>query len=1136
MNVRCPNCSAVFPSAGGGKQVECPLCLLRFEAKDEKTESMPQTPKGARGASSPSPEDEFESFGTPVQSTGPTQTVVQGRGFAGARTTGPVPTAGVGLGSATRSTIPLSAGSVAPVLGAMSSAPSLGRGTGPVGASSPNDPKTAPVRPPAMTEPENARHNASDMGQLDLNADSEIDFDALLSDAVDAVEKRNGPAAPSRSSPFIRVAAPRSGATVAEESVLAAPLLSRPSAVVPVATPADAKAGGRPSASADDSLFESGPTEAAVVEREAPAKAAAPAQRRMQPRAGQRPSKPLGPAVRRAVGTLLLVAGIAGAAGYLLGYGWFFSKFWIKQPPKVQLAKAMDPALLLPVALFDSAKSYLAEAQRLERVVALHPTDKVAKQALLDRYLDLLERAPHVMAESGPYRKRLDVLAKAVGSPPRLAVLDSMHQGLQTTPAQMTSLLAGSVDDRGVAVRNAVALSEQRQIEVALARPGLTAAADVDPLRALVAGDPDLKKAREWMDKLLPETAALPQFAKFKALDALVRDRLHQYEGTVAAMEAIATHADDHIEARMLLASAHLEAGELDQATALADEAARLATDQQVPALAHESRQIEARIAQKRGDREAMIKSLQASLQAVAGDELGTVRLARLLNAEKHAQDAQKLLVGAKKSGMKSIAFEVAFVEFWLGANRLQDALEETNQATKLYPNSVDLLFLRGQVEDKAQHVATARDLFEQVVAKEPRHLRAIVRLAELLSAADKHDESLQVLENARKTVSDDETVLRLMVEELLAVKRDADARHLLDILLKTSPQNRSYLLRAAQLDLKQGEVERALGFLRRLRSNKALDRQAAVQMAEALAKKQQMDEAAQTLLPFAEAAPADVDLNTLAGKYLVDAKDFDHAKTLLQRATQTANGKSPEALFQYGRLAFRQGDVDQALVRFQHAIEGDKSAWQYRLEMAKLLFDLKGRDGARDRAIEQLMVILSGQASYASAGHPVTEVAEVHRLLARQYVELHRYKQAIPHLQAVVEADPDDGEALQKLGDAMYSVNDPTAGKVLAKVLQRHPGDAKAAFLLGMSALNRHQSSEALHFLELAGNSGKADVAEAWYHVALIYKDRGEPTAALRSVENYQKQARPADIYQSDVRILKDELLGSSRKGSKGH
>ncbi len=1101
MNVRCPNCSAVFPSAGapdgGVRQVECPLCLLRFEAHGEQTISLPRMPSEARGAAAPSPDDEFEAFGAASKSgTHHMTTVVASP---------------PGRSTSTR---------LAPASEAVRS--SFGDAT----------------RPPA-SEPaheEGSESGASQGSGEEFGFDGgEIDFDALLSDAVHSVEKKDA-GSMARTNPFGRISAPRSGAGAVEESIFAAPPLPLPtkaqSPLGRVQGEGPGPLSGSQRGTDDDSLFESGAgassARKAFDDDDAGPRAIEPAVRRAPP-PPRRPVKArTGPKVARALATLLLAGAAVGGGLQLAGYGWFGSALWLEPKTQAKHAKPVAAALQKAVALHDTRKSYEAEIQRLEQVVTTQPGDQAAKRLLLDRYLDLLERAPAALDKTPLYRKRLDLLAHELGAPPRLAVLDLLAANKAVDPTLLPPLDKGGVEDREVAVRARILARDQAVASLALTHPGLIAAPEADPLRGK-PDEPELKDARRLLDALLPEAKDRPNSPKFIVLDAFLRDRMQAYTGMAAALEPLTKVADDQVEARALLASAHLELAELDPAAALADEAVRLATEQQQPAQVREAWLVSARVSAKRGDRAGMIKALQEVVTAVPGDELSTIRLARLLMADKKSPEAQKVLIGAKKAGMKSVAFEVALVEFWLSINRVQDALEETTEATRLYPDSVDLLFLRGQVEDKSSHFATARDYFEQVIAKEPKHLRAIIRLAELQSVAGKHDDALTTLQRGRQTVGDDEALLRLAAEELLHLKREPEARALLDLLLKSAPQNRHYLLRAAQLDLRTGEVDRALGYLRRLRANKALDREAAIQMAIALASKKQPDEAATTLIPFADEAQADVELNTLAGKYLIDAKDYDRAKTMLVRAVGVANGHHAEALFQYGRLAFRRGEVDQGISRVQQAIDGDKQAWEYRLELARDLFDLTHKDGARELAVKQLDTILASENALASAGRRVTALADVHRLLARHFLEQHRFAQAIPHLRSVVQDEPDDADSLQLLGKSLYMTSAADAPKLLREVLQRRPGDAFAQLYLGLGALNKGQTSEALHWLQLAASSMKPDVAEAWYQVALIYREREMPQKALAAVDQYLQVARPDDPYRADARTLRDAL--SSRK-----
>lgn len=187
LNVRCPNCSAVFPvsqpSEKAGGTVECPLCLLRFTPERENTDSIKSKPLQVSGTADPG-------LSSLADLTHGNTTMLQ-------------PSA-------------------------------IGK---PDWAA---QPAATPAPKPVSGVSKATSH------EVDFAQDSAgvIDFDALLSDAVQAVEK-----APttSKATPFGRMSSPRISAVISEEAIFAPG--SRPAQPV-VKVSAEA-----PDA---DSLFESG--------------------------------------------------------------------------------------------------------------------------------------------------------------------------------------------------------------------------------------------------------------------------------------------------------------------------------------------------------------------------------------------------------------------------------------------------------------------------------------------------------------------------------------------------------------------------------------------------------------------------------------------------------------------------------------------------------------------------------------------------------------------------------------------------------------------------------------------------------------------------------------------------------------
>jgi tetratricopeptide (TPR) repeat protein len=786
--------------------------------------------------------------------------------------------------------------------------------------------------------------------------------------------------------------------------------------------------------------------------------------------------------------------------------------------------------LLEPTEIKDVAAGYQLEVSRLQQLADAKPDDPAIRKQLVDALLDLYERAPEALLADADAKAKLTALDPL---PPRAELLSALAEGRLVDAEKMLPQLCDPADAAANALSScavgAMTVWRARLRSDALEHPGKVADPARDPIRPDGSAAEALIKAQAWSERALTAGKSQNNHIKFEIVQAQVDDARGQFGAVVARISDFVDATPDHPLATELLASAHIEENRLDKAAPLIKRLAGWAEDAERPDWYARAMHLEARLAARRGRTSDQITALQAALAKQPDDELTTVRLGRLLLAEKRAQECQKLLVEAKQAGMKSIAFEVALVEYWLWAHRYDDALAELTEATKNYPEAVDLLFLRGQVEEKQHHTATARDFFAKVLARDPEHLRAALRLAELLQGAGRLDDAYATLRNTRERLGDLEGVLEPMATVLLQLKKDDEAREIYALLLKKAPSNKRYLLEAARMDLRLGHVDRALGYLKILREEGALDRDGAVALARGLASKGKSAEAAETLLPFAEREPNSIELNSLTGHYLLDADDLLRSETHLGRAHAVAQrqGGDPETLFQYGRLAFRKGEVDNGISRIQQAIAADENQHRYRFELANSLIalDRKEHKSARRLALEQLLHVISHAERYAENKNPLDYLGEVHRIAAQVYADDARWDKAIPHLRSAQSIEPADLDTKVLLGRALFQVNDPDAGPVLRKVLARKPNDAVAALYLGLTLIADGKGGEALQWLERAANSGRPEVVEANYHAALLCKERGQGRKAAAMLKTYLAKAPETATYRQDARRVLDDI-----------
>lgn len=1165
LNVRCPHCSAVFPAGAipenGSKTVECPLCLLRFDAKAESTISVsPASPAfmprqdGVR---------ELDAFGLGTQTamavpsglTVPLSRAGQNVDLAPRRPSSPQqpakPAASADEEVDFEALLADAAGAMDKYDGTVAprtnpfvriSAPRSGTGGavvpqvesifGGAGAREPLQPigggSARGISSTAIPAPATTRSGAP------LAVDTD--------DTGGAPSQGYGGAGANSFVPFANA-----NATADFLSGFAGGGPTGAAGFDPFANSGGAPAAAAPPAAgdADDSLFESGASYAGRADADPSARSAA------RESGVQRASPSVAPATKGATkkrgplitfDRLLLFAMLAAAVGVVtdyLGLGLFASHLWRgPDPGPVKIERPVPKDLATPVHLDDTRKSYELELARIEKVLKIRPDNPGLLERRNNIYLDLLERFPEALQDEPDLKRGFEALTKAGKlKGPRLATLEALSRGdIAGALKNFDALKLGSLDDRGVAARARLADFNGRLEVQALASPGLTASPESDPLRLSGAEDAPFVEAKRLLDAAAAEAVGSPSASKLAVLQAEFNDRGGKPADVETALAAILAKAPEHLEAHLLLASALIDQGKLDDAQKHIDAVTlALAGNIKAPTIPRKLTFVQARLSSRRGDREGQIAALQELVKANAADELAVVRLARLLMAERHYDDAVKLLqIGKKVQKFKSVAFEVVLVEYWLSVNRNEDAAAEIKEADKLYKDSLEIDYLQGQVADKQSHFATARDFFAKVLAAEPKHMRAAIRLAQLQSAANRHDEALATLDRARAQVGDEETLLSLRAEELGSLKRDEEARQVYEQLLTVSPENRRYLLRAAQMDLRAGNADRALTYLRKLRTQKALDREAGIQLAKALADKKSFAEAAQTIEPFADQAPNDIEVNCLAGEMDLNADQVEKAAVYISRAVQIANGKSAVALFQFGRLAFKRGDISAGTSRIRQAIGVDSLAHEYRFELAKYLLNVKNDANSRTVAVEELETIVKNADGYAAANRAVRYLPDVHRQLARAFLEAHEFVKAAKHLRAVLEKSPDDLDSKSELGRCLYLSGDKAAVGVLRDVLARRPNDARASLFLGLSLLNARQTSDALPHLQAAANSGDKRLVESWYHIALIYKEREQIPQALRALDSYLEHAPKDETYRKDAESLRRNLQGSLGEGKK--
>jgi tetratricopeptide (TPR) repeat protein len=166
-------------------------------------------------------------------------------------------------------------------------------------------------------------------------------------------------------------------------------------------------------------------------------------------------------------------------------------------------------------------------------------------------------------------------------------------------------------------------------------------------------------------------------------------------------------------------------------------------------------------------------------------------------------------------------------------------------------------------------------------------------------------------------------------------------------------------------------------------------------------------------------------------GKLSLSQGDLDQAELAFETAVDMAPN-DPEAHNQLGEVLVRRGRSRDAITHFNRAIEFDRDRWTFRLNRGRA-FQLLGQWAA---AVDDYRV--------AALGAPGNY--ETHLNLGRSLMQLRRYEDAANAFERAVRLSPRNTELLILLGNAYLGAQQPDLARgAFERFLELAPDDAEA-------------------------------------------------------------------------------------------
>ncbi|MFQ5533354.1 MAG: XrtA/PEP-CTERM system TPR-repeat protein PrsT [Sphingomonadales bacterium] len=627
-------------------------------------------------------------------------------------------------------------------------------------------------------------------------------------------------------------------------------------------------------------------------------------------------------------------------------------------------------------------------------------------------------------------------------------------------------------------------------------------------LRALAAYlDGEYEDAKTFGDKVFrQESAHLPTLLVAGAASFA----LEQFEQAANYLLQFVDQVPDHMTARKLLGGTLLRLGQSRQAFTILEPLADKDTgDAELLTMVGAA-------AVRSGDIANAGRYLRSAVALRPHDaapllQLGTIRMA-LGETEEGLTDIERAIT--LEPGKE--ANEIAYIGILLRAKEFERALTAARQLEARQPASPIGATLAGQaltgLKDfagaeaafrkaltidpgffEATHYLAvmalghgqpdrARSLYHGLLKHKPKHLNALLSLAQLETIEKNHAEAGRLLEIVVQDNPDNATLRILVAQAHLRTGAPLKALSATNQILEKFPRNPSLLEVTGKAQLAAGQVDAALATfesLIRLQSQSAAARHMKATALEARGDWNGVEQAIQEALAR---APDYLPARILETRALGRKQDTDAARKLIADLA-VEHPDHPEVIELQGNLALQQGKFDVAIEHFKRAQQADATSGA-----AVKLSLSQWRSGDR-------------QAAWATLEQWLTDFPSdvaVRLQLASTYEETGRFEDARQHYETVIRQMPGHWIArndlawtlmkMKKLDEALdhaelahtASSSDPAVADTLGLILLRLGENSRAERLLREAADGMPEDQNVRYHLALAlSRAGKQEESQ---------------------------------------------------------
>jgi len=450
--------------------------------------------------------------------------------------------------------------------------------------------------------------------------------------------------------------------------------------------------------------------------------------------------------------------------------------------------------------------------------------------------------------------------------------------------------------------------------------------------------------------------SAEPDNPEALTLLGIIRGRQRRYAEAESLFRRALQLNPKSIEASRNLASALLAQDKPDDAIQQYKQAIQLSP------LDSDLRMETARLQLGRGDFAGALTTLDGMKPEKFPGAAIPLKAASLLGVGRNS-DAEGLISRVK--GSSGIALSLA--EVFVTANDSAGALKALGLIAPVPKSSAaQFYYLKGRAQRQQGQMALAMASFRQSLAANPKSVEALLAMAEMSAAENKHSESLATLQQAREIEPDSVEVLRhFVVEAMKAGQNDRGIEAAQELQRKSSALDDGYL--AATVMLQQKQFVPATHILEDYVAQRPKDAKALLGLGMAYLNLLRYAEAHEALERSIGLDPSLAESHFQMGLLASQQGNRQDAIEQWKKAVELQPRHAP-ALFFLGTMALESGDLTEAESAFRRSLEADPNNMKTEYDLGLVLNKL----GKADEAKQHLERYRSMQeAEHSTNGNP---------------------------------------------------------------------------------------------------------------------------------------------------------------------